>query len=136
MRPAYLLDTNIASLAMRRHEGVLRRLAQVDVAFLAVSAVTEAELRFGLALLPDSTRLSRMVEEFLSQVAVVPWGSLAARQYALLRARLHKQGLPMGNLDLMIAAQALALGVTLVTNDRAFARITNLKIEDWSLQEG
>lgn len=135
MRPAYLLDTNIASVAMRRHEGVLRRLAQVDVGFLAVSAVTEAELRFGLALLPNSTRLSRMVEEFLSQVAIVPWGSLAARQYALLRAWLHKQGRPMGNLNLMIAAQALALGATLVTNDRAFARITNLKIEDWSLPE-
>ncbi len=73
-----------------------------------------------------------MIEEFFLRVAILPWDSDAAQQYGQLRATLERGGQPMGNLDVMIAAHALAVGTILVTNDRAFARIKKLKIEDWT----
>jgi len=65
-------------------------------------------------------------------VTILPWDSDAARRYGLLRATLEGEGQPMGNLDVMIAAHALAVGAVLVTNDQAFARIKKLKVEDWT----
>jgi tRNA(fMet)-specific endonuclease VapC len=99
---------------------------------VGISVITEAELRFGVARLPQAAKLGRAVEEFLIRVEVLPWDSEAAQRYAQLRAALEEHGEPMGNLDLMIAAQALAEGVILVTNDRVFRRVRGLKVEDWS----
>ena len=89
-------------------------------------------MRYGVARLPDATRLKTIVDEFLVRVAILPWGSEAARSYGQLRATLEREGQPMGNLDLTIAAQALAMGAVLVTNDHAFARIKRLKTIDWT----
>jgi tRNA(fMet)-specific endonuclease VapC len=131
--PLYLLDTNIASCIIKgTSPAVDRRLVRVAMPQLAISAVTEGELRFGVARLPQAARLHATVEEFFLRVAVLPWDSDAAQEYGGLRAALERDGLPMGNLDLMIAAHALALGAVLVTNDHAFARIKKLKIEDWT----
>ena len=99
---------------------------------VAVSAVTEAELHYGVARRPDATRLQAVIREFLLGLAVLPWDSEAAQQYGQLRAALEGEGQPMGNLDMMIGAQALASGLVLVTNDQAFKRIKKLKIEDWT----
>jgi len=109
-----------------------RRLVKVAMAELAISAVTEGELRFGAARLPHATRLHAMIEDFFLRVAVLPWDSDAAQQYGQLRAALEREGQPMGNLDATIGAHALALGAILVTNDRAFGRIKKLKVEDWT----
>jgi tRNA(fMet)-specific endonuclease VapC len=131
--PRYLLDTNIASCIIRGTSPVVdRRLVKVAMSQLAISAVTEGELRFGAARLPHAARLHAMIEEFFLRVAVLPWDSDAAQEYGQLRATLERDGQPMGNLDLLIAAHALALGAVLVTNDHAFARIKKLKIEDWT----
>ena len=102
------------------------------MAQLAISAVTEGELRFGAARLPRAARLHSLIEEFLLRVAILPWDSDAARQYGQLRATLEREGQPIGNLDVMIAAHALAVNAVLVTNDHAFVRIKKLKIEDWT----
>ena len=102
------------------------------MAEIAISAVTEGELRFGAARLPHATRLHNLIEDFFLRVAVLPWDSDAARQYGQLRAALERDGQPMGNLDAMIAAHALALDAVLVTNDQAFARIKKLKVVDWT----
>ncbi len=99
---------------------------------LLISAVTEAELLYGAARKSDSVRLKTAVDEFLLRVDSLPWDSNAARRYADLRAALEIAGTPMGNLDLMIAAHALAAEAILVTNDRSFRRLKNLKIEDWT----
>jgi tRNA(fMet)-specific endonuclease VapC len=72
------------------------------------------------------------VEDFLRHVEILPWDSDAAAQYAWMRKALEESGTPMGNLDMLIAAQALALGVVLVTHDRVFQRVKGLKIEDWT----
>ena len=80
----------------------------------------------------QATRLHSLIEDFFLRVAILPWDSEAAQHYGHLRASLERDGRPMGNLDTMIAAHAIALGATLVTNDRAFARIKKLKVEDWT----
>jgi len=73
-----------------------------------------------------------MVDEFLLRVTILPWDSDAARQYGQLRAILERRGMVMGSLDMMIGAHALASGLTLVTNDGAFERISGLKLQDWT----
>ena len=129
----YLLDTNIASCIIKGNSpAVDHRLVKVAMAELAISAVTEGELRFGAARLPHATRLHTMIEDFFLRVAILPWDSDAAQHYGQLRAALEREGQPVGNLDAMIGAHALALGAILVTNDRAFGRIKKLKVEDWT----
>lgn len=128
-----MLDTNIASYIIKGNRpAVDRRLVKVPMAQLAISTVTEGELRFGIALLPQATQLRSMVDDLFLRVAILPWDSSAAQAYGELRAYLQREGQPMGNLDVMIAAHALALEVILVTNDKAFSRIKRLKVEDWT----
>jgi tRNA(fMet)-specific endonuclease VapC len=129
----YLLDTNIASCIIKGSStAVDLRVAKTAISQLAISAVTEGELRFGTARLPRAARLHVIVEDFFLRVTILPWNSDAAQEYGPLRATLEREGQPMGNLDVMIAAHALALGAILVTNDHAFARIKKLKVGDWT----
>jgi tRNA(fMet)-specific endonuclease VapC len=107
-------------------------LLRVPLAEVGISVITEAELLFGLAPKPEATKLKTVVDEFLLRVEVLPWDSATAQQYARIRALLEGDGKPMGNLDLMIAAHALALDLVLVSNDAVFRRVKGLKIEDWS----
>jgi tRNA(fMet)-specific endonuclease VapC len=129
----YLLDTNTASCVIKGNVPRVREaLSGVAPSDVMISVVTEAELRFGVLRRPDAKRLSVLVEEFLRFVEIKPWDSKAALQYAKLRAILEPEGQPMGGMDLMIAAHALALGAVLVTSDRVFRRVKGLKIEDWA----
>jgi tRNA(fMet)-specific endonuclease VapC len=111
---------------------VRHRLVKVPMEQITISAVTEGELRYGVARRPDATHLQSIVDEFLLRVTVLPWDSGAAQQYGQLRARLEGEGQAMGNLDTMIGAHALAVGAILVTSDHAFSRIKRLKVEDWT----
>jgi tRNA(fMet)-specific endonuclease VapC len=130
----YLLDTNIASYVIKGNIPAVRlRLTQVPMAHVFVSSITEGELRYGAALRPGATKLQQIVEEFLLRVTILAWESKAAQEYGLLRASLEQTGQSMGNLDLMIAAHALAAGTILVTNDRVFTRIKKLKVENWTI---
>ena len=129
----FLLDTNMASYIIKGNfPRVRERLVRVPMAEVGISVVTEAELRFGVAKKPEATRLGEAVEEFLLRVEILPWDSAAAKSYAAIRAVLERAGDPMGNLDMMIAAQALAAQAVLVTHDRVFHRVKQLKIEDWT----
>lgn len=132
MTKLFLLDTNIASYVIKGVPAVRRHIERVQMAQLAISAVTEGELRYGVARRPDTTRLHAIVNEFLLRVSIEPWDSNVARHYGTLRAALEKQGGPIGNLEMMIGSHALALGAVLVTNDQAFSRIKGLKIENWA----
>ena len=111
---------------------VRERLLQIPIAEVGVTVITETELRFGVARKPEAARLKIAVEEFLLRVEVLPWDSEAAKTYALIRTAVARDGKPMGNLDMMIAAQALAEGVVLVTHDRVFRRVKGLKNVDWT----
>ena len=133
MAVRYFLDTNTASYVIKgTFPRVRERLLKVPMAEVGISVVTEAELRFGVARRPEAATLKRVVEEFLLRVEVLPWDSDAAQYYALIRAALEKEGSPMGNLDLMIAAHAVAAGAVLVTHDHVFRRVKGLKVEDWA----
>lgn len=129
----YMLDTNIASFIIRGASPALKnKLRSVPMASLCISAVTQGELLYGLARKPDATALKAAVQAFLIRVEVLPWDSETAERYGLLRASLERQGTPLGNLDTLIAAHALASGCTLVTNDQAFMRVAQVQVEDWT----
>jgi tRNA(fMet)-specific endonuclease VapC len=133
MAVRYLLDTNTVSDVIKGNFPQVReKLTRVPIREIGISVITEAELRFGVARLAQATKLAVVVEEFLLRVEVLVWNSAAARHYARLRALLAQTGEPMGNLNLMIAAQALDARAVLVTNDRVFRRVKGLKIEDWT----
>ena len=128
----YLLDTNIVSLLIRGNAAVARHVTATPMASLGISAITCAELHFGLAKRPDAQLLHTAVKQFLARVDVLPWDSRVAETYGQLRTRLESVGRPLGALDTMIAAHALYTGAVLVTNDQAFHQVNGLKIEDWS----
>lgn len=129
----YLLDTNTASFVIKGNVPRVReRLLKVPMADVGISVITEAELRFGVARLTSAPKLSLAVDEFLLRVEILPWDSLAATRYAEIRTILEARGEPMGNMDMMIAAQAVAAKATLITNDRVFQRLKDLKIDDWT----
>jgi tRNA(fMet)-specific endonuclease VapC len=131
----YLLDTNTVSYIIKGNRPRVReRLLRVPMADVGISVISEAELLFGLARRPEATKLKTVVEEFLLRVEVLPWDSAAARQYSRIRVALEQAGEPMGNLDLMIAAQAFALDLILASSDAVFRRVKGLKIEDWNRQ--
>jgi tRNA(fMet)-specific endonuclease VapC len=133
MAALYLLDTNTVSHIVKGNSSsVDKHLVKAPMSKLSISSVTEGELRYGVARRPEASRLQIIVNAFLQHVTILPWDSRAAQEYGDLRATLEQKGRPMGNLDTMIAAHALALRAVLVTSDRAFSRIEKLKVEDWS----
>jgi tRNA(fMet)-specific endonuclease VapC len=129
----YLLDTNTASYAIRGNfPGVRERLLQLPTEAISISVISEAELRFGAARLPQIARMRILVREFLATYAALPWTSDAAIRYANLRLIVERSGAPIGALDLMIAAHALAVDGVLVSHDRVFRRVPELNLEDWT----
>jgi tRNA(fMet)-specific endonuclease VapC len=128
----YLLDTNTVSHLLKEHPGVARRLVATPIAALCISAITEGELRFGLAKRPEAKRLHLAVKEFLRRVDVLPWDSGIAERYGPMRAEMERQGKVLGSLDGLIAAHALAVGAVVVSSDKAFAQVPDLLVEDWT----
>jgi tRNA(fMet)-specific endonuclease VapC len=127
----FLLDTNTVSFAIRGVGSVGDRLRESDPAGISVSSVTEAELWFGVRK-SGSKKLERAVVGFLDAVTILAFDRPAARSYGALRALLETRGTPIGIADTMIAAQALAAGCVMVTNNlRHFRRVPGLKTEDW-----
>lgn len=128
-----LLDTDTCSYAIRGASATLdTRLAAADSGSLAISAVTRAELVFGLAKRGNPRALSRLVHGFLDRLTILSWDAAAADQFAELRAKLERDGTPIGIFDTMIAAHALALKAVLVTNNsKHFQKAKALKLENW-----
>jgi tRNA(fMet)-specific endonuclease VapC len=128
----YLLDTNILSDLVRNPQGVVaERIAAAGEAQVATSVIVAAKLRYG-AEKKESNRLSGQLESILSVLPVLPLEPPADIKYGILRTQLERKGTPIGGNDMLIAAQALALGSVLVTaNEREFARVKGLQIENW-----
>lgn len=130
--PRYLLDTNILSDLIRHPAGpAARRIAEVGEETVCTSIIVACELRFG-AQKKNSPELSSRVEQVLANLDVLPLDGEADRHYARLRAHLEARGTPIGPNDMLIAAHALLLDLTLVTdNENEFARVPGLRIENW-----
>jgi tRNA(fMet)-specific endonuclease VapC len=130
-----MLDTNMVSYIVKGHSPVARarmlNLAKDEVACL--SAISEAEIHYGLAKRPGATALRERMEWFLAAVTILPWGRVETKAYGELRAKLELQGKTLENMDMQIAAHAIAVGAVLVTNDKAFARMEDLHAtENWA----
>jgi tRNA(fMet)-specific endonuclease VapC len=130
----YLLDTCACSYIIReRPLSVKVRFDRVGYDSLATSSVVAAELFYGAARHPKGREIRPAVDDFLARLAVLPWDEGAADHYGVLRAALERKGTPLGAYDMMIAAHALSIGATLVTNDlRHFGKIPDLTIEAWT----
>jgi len=127
-----LLDTNIFIAASKAHPAVLARLQQHRAEELLLSSVVWAELEFGIfkSARPEHNR--RVFESIVKHLHMVPFSQKAARHYGELRVFLEKQGAPIGSNDILIAAEALAQGAILVTdNVREFSRVPGLRVENW-----
>lgn len=133
MSPNYLLDTNALSDLVRRPQGaVSARIEVVGERAVCTSIIVAAELRYG-ALKRGSTNLTRRVSDILSRLLVLGFEPPADEAYAIIRAHLERLGTPIGGNDLLIASQAQALGLTVVTaNTAEFERVPDLAVEDWT----
>jgi tRNA(fMet)-specific endonuclease VapC len=120
-----MLDTNTVFYLIHKRSATLQ--ARVDALppddRLCISVITEAEMRYGVALKPKAHRLAYAVELVLSGLTILPWTSEVAPAYAKLRAENRIRGLAAGNLDLLIAAHAAAVQAVLVTNDGALSKL-------------
>lgn len=128
----YLLDTNVISDLVRRPQGrVAQRIARVGEDRVCTSIIVAAELRYGAAK-RGSERLTTQLHAVLAALEVVPFEAPADDMYGSLRARLERAGQTIGGNDLLIAAQAVTLGWTLVTdNEREYSRISEIRSENW-----
>lgn len=128
----YMLDTNMVSHLIKGHATVAQRVVSVPMEALCISAITAGELSFGVAKRPEAVRLHAAVSELLRRVDVLPWDSTVANTYGALRAEMQKHGRTLSALDMLIAAHAMHEKVALVSNDRAFAQVKGLAVDDWT----
>lgn len=132
----YLLDTNVVCDLVRHPQGrIAERIREVGEDQVCTSIVVAAALRYGAAK-KGSPRLTGQLQTVLAGLSILALDAPADEAYGSLRARLEKAGTPIGANDLLIAAQALALGYAIVTdNEREFGRINGLHCENWLRQK-
>ncbi|AUW43475.1 type II toxin-antitoxin system VapC family toxin [Rhizobium leguminosarum] len=131
---AWMLDTNMVSHVIKgdRPE-IIERLAALPMEDIVISSITEGELLYGLAKRGYPKALSERISQFLLRVDVLPWDHDVTRTYGDLRVACEAKGVTLAPLDMMIAAHAVATAATLVTRDKAFARVSEpLKVDDWT----
>lgn len=128
-----LLDTNICIYLIReKPPEVLRRFGEHTVGDIGLSSITVAELHFGAQKSQRPEGNLQALEQFLLPLTVLPFDQDAAAAYGRVRTVLERRGMPIGSLDTLIAAHALSLDLTLVTNNvREFKRVPDLKVENW-----
>ena len=129
----YLLDTDTCIYALKQRTAVLERMLSRSRADVAVSVITEAELRIGAAKSSAPVKTMRLVENFLRPLTLVEFTSSDAASYANVRAKLERAGKPIGPFDTLIAAQAVGRKLILVSNnEREFGRVVGLRLENWA----
>lgn len=129
----YLLDTNIfIYLCKGKYPEIAERVRSFGPGDIGISAISLAELEFGITKSTKPERNRRHLQEFLLPFDILPFDSRAAIEYGSIRHVLEGSGSPIGPLDTLIAAHALTLGSCLVTNnEREFVRVPGLRLENW-----
>lgn len=126
-----MLDTDSVSFALRGQGRVAARILEHRPSEICISAITLAELRYGAAR-RKSARLHDLIDAFSLNVAVMPFDEVCATRFAAVAAELAERGSPIGEYDALIAAHAVALELTLVTNNgKHFSRVAGLHVENW-----
>jgi tRNA(fMet)-specific endonuclease VapC len=128
-----MLDTNICIyLIKQKPVVVLERFRQTDISEISISSITLSELFYGVSKSSKPEQNLMALTQFAAPLEILPFGGEAAQYYGDLRAHLEIKGTPIGSLDMLIAAHAISLSSTLVTNnEKEFNRVPNLKIENW-----
>ena len=130
----YLLDTNTISYFVKGASASLVQRMQVglDAQDIAISAITRAEVRYGVEMMDKFDKRRRRIDLLLKELSALPWSIEAADEFGRLKAYLRRSGTPVGEFDTQIAAHALAEKLILVThNTRHFEKVPGLKLEDW-----
>ena len=131
----YLLDTNIVSYFIKGHHPKLIKRMQLELEeqSCVISSVVRAEVRYGQALMTGNDKRRQPINLLLNDLPTLSWDIAAADHYGQLMAELKRRGTPIGHMDTMIAAHALATGLTVITHNlEDFKRVSNLKLEDWT----
>lgn len=129
-----MLDTNICIFIIKQQPvHVLKRFLEYQAGDIGISSITLSELRYGVAKSLHVDKNTKALDEFIIPLEVLPYDEEAALTYGVIRSHLEKAGTPIGSMDMLIAAHAVSLGATLVTNNtREFIRIPELTIIDWA----
>lgn len=129
----YMLDTNICIYVIKKRPiSLLEKFNSVPKNSLCISVVTYAELQYGVERSSSKKMNQAIIKDFISHLTVLSWDMNAASQYGKIRSNLEKEGTPIGNMDLLIAAHALSQQCTLVSNNlREFKRVEGLICENW-----
>ena len=129
----YLIDTNICIYIMnKRPIAVIKKFKQFKPGEIGISAITISELQYGISKSAHRKKNEVRLEEFLAPLEILTYDRMAARVYGDIRFQLETLGLPIGPLDLLIAAHAISQGLVLITNnDKEFRRIKRLEVENW-----
>jgi tRNA(fMet)-specific endonuclease VapC len=130
----FILDTNICIYIIKRKpSGAIERFKRAEISRIGISSITLSELLYGVSKSSKPEQNLIALTQFVAPLEILPYGNEAAQYYGDLRAQLEKQGTPIGSLDMLIAAHALSIDCTLVTNnEKEFIRIPNLKIDNWA----
>ena len=130
----YMLDTDTCIYTIKKNPpAVFENLRRFSPDSVGISAITEAELRFGMSNSSKPEQNHRVLDQFLAPFQIVSFESSAAAHYGEIRSHLRRKGTPIGNMDLLIASHARSLSVTLVTNNmKEFKKVPGLKVENWS----
>ncbi len=130
-----MLDTNICIFLIKRQAAaVIKRFLEYQVGDIGISSITLSELRYGAAKTAYPEKNAGALDEFIIPLEVVPFDEAAALAYGVIRTNLEKMGTPIGSMDMLIAAHAVSLGVTLVTNNtREFRRVSGLSFINWTI---
>ena len=134
MTQRYLLDTNVISHIMQgRDAKLLAKLSKLSIGQAAISSVTLAEIEYGIQRRGSPTQLRNALSQVMLHMDVLPWDALAATCYGELCSSLETQGINLSDFDMMIAAHAVALKITLVSRDRVFLNKPKsiLKLDIW-----
>jgi len=129
----YMLDTNICIYIIKRKPvDVLERFKQTDISQISISSITLSELFYGVSKSSKPEQNLMALTQFVAPLEILPYGDEAAQYYGELRTHLEKQGTPIGSLDMLLAAHALSIDCTLITNnEKEFIRVPHLKVDNW-----
>jgi len=133
----FMLDTNICIYIIKQKPlDVINRFKQIESSQIGISSITLSELFYGVSKSSKPAQNQIALAQFVAPFEILPYDDDAAQYYGGLRAHLEKRGMTIGSLDMLIAAHALSIASTLVTNnEREFSRIPNLKIDNWVKNE-
>lgn len=130
----FMLDTNTCVYIIKRKPpDIIERFKRTEISQIGISSITLSELVYGVVKSSRPEQNQIALTQFVAPLEILPYGDEAAQYYGDLRVYLEKQGTPVGSLDMLIAAHALSIACTLVTNnEKEFIRIPELKIDNWA----